>query len=332
MTTNAITCILTPATGGDLSLTFGSIYSRVSDYLGTGLSPAGEDLTRAKLYAMDGYRQFLMGIDPRTGRAYQWGFLVPSATLNLLPSSTAGGTMTVTSQTTITDSTTAPFLHEMIGRTVKATASGNEYTIVRYIDATQVVVATDATADDGDDFTIELGTYAEYALPDDFGAMVQDPVFAPRDVSVKLVPRSPGMVRGMYAGAGMQAGYPQYYATYPAPLALGGSAWRMLVWPIPLRAYSMEYRYRVNPSVLTGDSDVPLGGPMMIEAIIASALAMAENRHNERIGEKSAAFKELMAAAIDLDAANRPAISGPMTDSSDLPVFRYNRRPGGVTY
>ncbi len=70
-----------------ISLTFKDLYTEVSDYLGYGRGPEGERLEEMKRYVNDGYARFLLGVDPRTGRAGTWSFLVPEATLSL-----AGGT------------------------------------------------------------------------------------------------------------------------------------------------------------------------------------------------------------------------------------------------
>jgi len=67
----------------DLTLTFLDLYKEVSNFLGLGLSPAGDSLALAKKCANDGYRLFLMGMDPRSGRAYAWTFLSPEHSLTL---------------------------------------------------------------------------------------------------------------------------------------------------------------------------------------------------------------------------------------------------------
>lgn len=63
-----------------LSLTFSDLYSEVSDLLGTGLEPAGDDLIRAKKRVNDGYRMFLMGSMPGQPPRI-WSFLRKTATL-----------------------------------------------------------------------------------------------------------------------------------------------------------------------------------------------------------------------------------------------------------
>jgi len=64
-----------------LGLTYSELYSRVSDFLGTGSTPTGDALTKAKAIVSRGYRNFLYPIDPRTDEAYEWSFLKPLYTL-----------------------------------------------------------------------------------------------------------------------------------------------------------------------------------------------------------------------------------------------------------
>jgi len=73
----------------DLQLNFDDIYTEIADYLGWSRSPSGERLTAARRYANDGYRIFLMGVDPRRGGVHDWGFLSPAATLAVTAGQTA---------------------------------------------------------------------------------------------------------------------------------------------------------------------------------------------------------------------------------------------------
>ncbi len=59
----------------DLALTFSNVYTRVSDFLGMGLTPAGANLTLVKDIVYRGYRKFLMPMNLRNGRSYIWSFL-----------------------------------------------------------------------------------------------------------------------------------------------------------------------------------------------------------------------------------------------------------------
>ncbi len=58
-----------------LDLTFSEIYNQVSDFLATGTSPSGTDLTRVKNIVYRAYRQFLNPIDPYSKRKHIWSFL-----------------------------------------------------------------------------------------------------------------------------------------------------------------------------------------------------------------------------------------------------------------
>ena len=66
----------------DLQLTFENIYVRVSDFLGTGLTPAGAALTKVKDIVYRGYRNFLVPKYVRNGRAHAWSFLRQDGVIN----------------------------------------------------------------------------------------------------------------------------------------------------------------------------------------------------------------------------------------------------------
>lgn len=66
-----------------LSLTFSDLYSEVSDFMGTGLSPSGDNAIRAKKYVNAGYRTWLAGTIPGEP-AHHWSFLQVTTTLTLV--------------------------------------------------------------------------------------------------------------------------------------------------------------------------------------------------------------------------------------------------------
>ena len=71
----------------NLRLTYSDIYTRISNFLGltdTGTAPTGTDLTTCKDICQRGLRQFLYPIDQRTGDYWEWSFLRPLHTMNLL--------------------------------------------------------------------------------------------------------------------------------------------------------------------------------------------------------------------------------------------------------
>lgn len=71
----------------NLRLTYSDIYTHVSNFLGlttTGTAPTDTNLTTCKDICMRGLRQFLYPIDVRTGDYWEWSFLRPLYTMNLL--------------------------------------------------------------------------------------------------------------------------------------------------------------------------------------------------------------------------------------------------------
>jgi hypothetical protein len=65
----------------DLVLSFSDVYTKVSEFLGLGSSPSGDDLTNVKNITYRGYRRFLFPVDPITGKAYVWSFRAKTSKL-----------------------------------------------------------------------------------------------------------------------------------------------------------------------------------------------------------------------------------------------------------
>lgn len=60
---------------------FSDIYTKVSEYLGTGSNPTGTNLTRAKDIVYRGYMSFLFPVRRDTGELHVWSFLQKHGTL-----------------------------------------------------------------------------------------------------------------------------------------------------------------------------------------------------------------------------------------------------------
>lgn len=317
----------------DLGLTFSDLYKEVSNFLGLGLSPAGDNLALAKKYACDGYRLFLMGVDPRSGRAYQWSFLAPAASLDLWPSAEADPSVTVTGvfaagATTLTASPAAQFYPSMVGRAIQVTDVGS-FPISDYVSAGVVAVRGDATCS-GKTFSIVAdGTYG---LPSGFAAIVDDPALAPAAAGGgRLAPRSAAYIRQLYAGGpvALATGAPRYHAVLPRAFSpTDGQRYDLLVWPTPAAHCEIRYRYRLEPAAMSADGDLPLGGPQHALTVLQAGLAVAEQRHNDQRGIHTEQFERLMAFSIDLDAANKPHNLG---DSGGEAAPQGDRR-GQVAY
>ena len=71
----------------NLRLTYQNIYDRVSHFLGLtaeGTTPTDSNLTVCQNIVQRGLRRFLYPIDARTGDYWEWSFLRPLHTMNLL--------------------------------------------------------------------------------------------------------------------------------------------------------------------------------------------------------------------------------------------------------
>jgi hypothetical protein len=55
--------------------TFSDVYQRVSSYIGTGSTPTGDDLTKAKDVVYRGYMKFLLPVNPKDEEIYIWSYL-----------------------------------------------------------------------------------------------------------------------------------------------------------------------------------------------------------------------------------------------------------------
>ena len=311
-----------------ISMTFSDLYTEVADYLGYGRSPAGDQLAEVKRYANEGYQQFLMGRDDRTGRAYAWSFLEPQATLVLWTSISAGTTTvsgTVSSGSTVLTATAASFHASMIGHNITITDIGT-FTITAYTSATVITVSGDATCTTK---SFAIASDSRYTLPDDFAHLADDFTFAPAGSIRRMSQRSAAWLRNAEA-ASNATGYPVHYAVQPREFSESiGQRWEVLVWPQPSTDHTVYYRYRVNPNKLVNDGDYPIGGAIHSQTVLACCLAVAESRKNDGQSYHRDLTATLLQTSIDIDSRNKPRTLGYNADGPSGPSID---RRGNVTY
>lgn len=63
----------------DMRWTFSDVYTAVSEFLGLGSSPTGENLTKVKNITYQGYLMLLTAMNPRLGKLHPWSFLKKDA-------------------------------------------------------------------------------------------------------------------------------------------------------------------------------------------------------------------------------------------------------------
>ncbi len=224
-----------------ISLAFSDIYADVGEYLFNTRTLTDAQKTEAKLETNRAYGDFLAEAD--------WSFMCPQSSMTLW--ATATGTMSV-STVTIT-AAAAAFFPSMVGHTLVADTSENEYTILSYTSSTVVVVDTSAAADDGDTFTITAD--GQYSLPDNFGSLMTQPAYQPGGDAVgTLLQTSPDQIRHLHSGTSVTAN-PRRYAVQVRPFTpVTGQRWELFVWPIPVSDRVVHYQYQIIAGTMTTDA------------------------------------------------------------------------------
>jgi len=300
-------------------LTFKGIYERIRDQSAP-QSPGADQTTEAKQLANDGYLKFLSDHD--------WTFIAKTATVTLWPTTqtgavTAGGegnkTLTVAVDT---------FYASMVGRTIVADTSGNSYTIVGYTDAKTITVTADASADDGDTFTIT--TTGIYVLPDDFAATLDDPVVMDNISQPRLKRRPEEWIRERIYRSSEMPGWPRYYDVIPREfVAATGQRWDLLVWPYPSGLYPSLVKYRFEADAMSNDTDYPLGGGQHSLTIVEAGLTIWEHHKGDMDGNHATLYEKIyLPRSVARDNRNRPKIHGATPSDSDV----VERDPGTATY
>jgi hypothetical protein len=108
--------------------------------------------------------------------------------------------------------------------------------------------------------------------------------------------------------------------------ANAGQRFRLRFWPIPDQAYTIQFAYYVNPDASTGDRPYVYGGAQHAETILASCLAVAEERLDDQIGPRNEAWMRRLAASIAKDRQSKPQKLGYNRDNSDLRLGYWDRR------
>ena len=96
-----------------------------------------------------------------------------------------------------------------------------------------------------------------------------------------------------------------------------GTRWEIVFWPTPDADYSLQYRYRTNPTLLSTGLAKPVGGMPHAQTVIESCLLSAD----ELLGKKSDRWEKyllLLQASVSHDrTANAPQTLGYNRDGSD---------------
>jgi len=107
-----------------------------------------------------------------------------------------------------------------------------------------------------------------------------------------------------------------------------GQRQEILLWPVPDKAYTLEFNYEAYSGKLTQLRPYPLGGMKHSELIVESCISVAEQRANDERGLHWESFSRLLASAVAIDRKNGARYFGQM-GCGELPNVGRVRRGGG---
>ena len=284
----------------DLSITAGDMADRIETLSGN--TTAGNALDHLNR----GYTRALGGIDPRDpeGEAHTWSFLRPSDTIIFWTTATgaASGAPSKDNGTTTVTSAAAMFHPEMVGHNVVFTATENSYAIASYTSTTVVVVTGDASGE-ADADTMTVTPDGVMPLPDDFGGIITNFVYAYSsstsvgDLEEVSIERMDRLRRDDNAQA-----LTRYWTIKPRSIVATGQKYDLVIHPVPDADRTVNYAYEVRVILLTDATAVyPVGMPLFHRAVEEAGLAEAEVSLGHVPGVHGPRYAEAMAAAIDSD-------------------------------
>jgi hypothetical protein len=182
--------------------------------------------------------------------------------------------------------------------------------------------------------TTESGKYI-YELPQDFGGIRTKFCFSQETGYPPLGDRSEQEIMEL-RGYGEYNAYPEIYTIRSGLYdPQGGQRYEVLFWPTPSSEYILYYSFYYMPAMMSNDTDVPMGGAEMSEAIRAMCLAAAEGESDEAVGPQAQRAQIELAKAIELDKKREPRELGYMGNYSGInawEVARGSTRINNVNY
>lgn len=153
----------------------------------------------------------------------------------------------------------------------------------------------------------------EYDAPSDFTGVMSDLIVTTGEGRLPVV--SDDHLRSLLA-KDTENGTPRYVAVRPKSAdGQGHQGWKIILYPAPDKAMSATFRYTVTPGNFGHDNPFPLGGRQHTETLLASCLAVAEERdgalRGAPLGTAANKFMQRLAASIHIDRqASRPSGDG----------------------
>jgi ribosomal protein L31 len=301
--------------------TLTSLRTEVCDFLGCGrtyASASTNEQARISAAIDKGLHRFYFEALDGEGKLHFWSFLRPTSTLVIWGTTT--GTRVNSGTTTLTNAT-ACFHPSMVGKAVVFTVSGTSYTISSYTSTTAVVVSADCSGEGTGAWTITADGYG-YRLPDGFGSMRGRFTYAYNEGTSSIETVSEQMIRRKMQTDG-STGSPYWAAIRPvASTGATGQRFEACFFPIPDGDYTLSYSYNVLPDILVASTyEYPLGGARYANAILCACKAEAERSVDDQQGTWEKAYREALAAAIEMDRDMDPDFYGYNANSEQAQKF-----------
>ena len=140
-----------------------------------------------------------------------------------------------------------------------------------------------------------------YDLPADYNGMISWPTF-PAGSNKRILERnSEEDIVTLYAKNDV-SGVPVYCAVRAKDTAYNAlTSYELLVYPRPLEAGTLSFRYTLDPPMLADDNQIPLGGAQLSLALLEGCLSEAEKTLGDTEGLHYKKFQEALARCIQYD-------------------------------
>lgn len=293
----------------DLDLAAAELVDRIESAMGYE-SPTAAQSAWCLARLNDGYRRFLRGHGPKSGRNHVWSFLEPVTTLSLLAEAdvTCTGTYSATTELTTITADADSFFQHIVGHIIEVDDDDvGDLVVYGYTSVTVLTVSGDHSWTGNNEVTYPLSQIHD--MPAGFGGLIRKPEYfnTPPSTSMPLLTEVSHQAIMERHLRGIERADPDIFAIVPMVFtAATGQRWQM--WFAPLMEYDrvVSYRYRLKGTALTDSAtDFPVGGPNFVDTILQAAMASMEARAEtgQAAGRAEALYRDLMEEALDADGA-----------------------------
>jgi len=313
----------TPCVQTDVVYDYTTLRVAIADFLGWGRNSEGEG---ASWSDTDEYRMASIMKSAVTQvyypeGGYQWSWLKPTSTLSLTAPYETGTLEVIAGVATLTSGTFPSWAAQG-----EITVNGSVHAVSTRDSNTQVTLQ-DTSVSEAAGSAYSLSRYI-YDLPSDFTAFDGQLTYAANQSAIyPPIEHAPDIQIRRQRQYSWGDGYPKLASIRPKSFdPATGQQWLAVFWPTPDDDYTLEYRYRVEPRLLSARYPYPMGGPEVGELILEACLAVAEQRYRDEESLHSSIFARKLVAAIEHDRmASSPDTLGYNADRSDgRPVDRFN--------